>query len=408
MALRGVYLIGLTFIVGALAVGACSESADNGKRGDPGGNARYGADYIGYKNAKTASAAGEGDSAPAGSTGSTGTGGGSSTTGVGGGASLPGGAGMGGLGAGGSGGSGDIGGIGGGGEAGAPSAGGAAGEPATADFQTLSWTDPERGPAPAENPFFVAGEVSTSTFSIDADTGSYTLTRSTLANGELPPRDVVRIEEFLNYFHFHYAEPEPDVPLSLYTEIGACPWNPERDLVMIGVQGQELKLEDQPPLNLVFLMDVSGSMAAANKLPLLKSGFRMLARQLREQDRVSLVTYAGNEAVVLDGAKGSDHETIDVALANLEAGGSTNGEGGLQKAYELAAQYFIQGGTNRVLLGTDGDFNVGISDVEELKAFIAQKRDTGVFLLLSSTTREMRARPHADRRGARSARPRRS
>lgn len=238
----------------------------------------------------------------------------------------------------------------------------------------------ESPPAVPENPFFATADEPTSTFALDADTGAYTLARAALNAGKLPDPKSVRIEEFLNYFHFHYAQPEGDVPFALYTELSDCPWNPERKLLMIGVQGQEVKLVDQPPANLVFLLDVSGSMAEANKLPLLKKGFRMLAGQLRPQDRVSIVTYAGNEQVVLEGAHGDDREEILASLDRLEAGGSTNGEGGIQRAYQLAETHFVKGGNNRVLLATDGDFNVGLNSTEELVELISEKRDSGVFL----------------------------
>ena len=231
-----------------------------------------------------------------------------------------------------------------------------------------------------ENPFWATAQAPTSTFSIDADSGSYTLARASIRDGVLPDPEHVRVEEFLNYFHFHYAEPAEGRPLALYTELGACPWNPSRELLLLGVQGQEVAIEDQPPANLVYLLDVSGSMADANKLPLLKRGFRMLSRQLRPEDRVSIVTYAGSEAVVVDGVSGAEKAIIDDALAALQSGGSTNGQGGIQKAYELAQKHYIDGGTNRVLLATDGDFNVGLSDPDELATFIATKRETGVFL----------------------------
>jgi Ca-activated chloride channel family protein len=239
-------------------------------------------------------------------------------------------------------------------------------------------------PGPAgkvlENPFFSTDKEPTSTFGLDGDTGAYTLARGAINAGKLPRPELVRIEEFLNYFHFHYAQPQGDVPFSLYTELADCPWNSQRKLIMLGVQGQEVKLEDQPAANLVFLIDVSGSMDDPSKLPLLKKAFRMLANQTRAQDRVSIVTYAGNEQIVLVGAHGDEHERIVKAIDDLESGGSTNGAGGIQAAYDLAQQQFIKGGNNRVLLATDGDFNVGISTTDELVDFIAQKRDSGVFL----------------------------
>jgi Ca-activated chloride channel homolog len=239
---------------------------------------------------------------------------------------------------------------------------------------------PPGTPLQPENPFRVAADMPASTFSIDVDTGSYTLARASLNAGFLPDPASVRIEEFLNYFHFHYAQPAAPEPFSVYTELSACPWDPERELLLLGIQGQEVPLVDQPPANLVYLIDVSGSMFPQNRLPLLKSGFRMLTRQLRPQDRVSIVTYAGHESVLLQGVSGADKATILSALDGLEAGGSTNGAGGIQRAYELAEEHFISGGNNRVLLATDGDFNVGLSGAEALSAFIATKRETGVFL----------------------------
>ncbi len=232
-----------------------------------------------------------------------------------------------------------------------------------------------------ENPYFETATVDRSTFSIDVDTGSYSLVRGYLKNGELPPAESVRIEEMINYFHMRYKLPEGDLPFRLYTELSTCPWNPNHKLLMLGVQGQEVALADQPPANLVFLIDVSGSMTwSANKLPLLKKAFRMMASQMRDIDRVAIVTYAGNEALVLDSTPGSDKETIYAAIDNLEGGGSTNGSGGIQLAYEVATENFLTDGNNRVILATDGDFNVGITDRNELVNFIATKRDTGVFL----------------------------
>jgi Ca-activated chloride channel homolog len=231
-----------------------------------------------------------------------------------------------------------------------------------------------------ENPFHLTREEATSTFAIDVDTGSYTLSRASIAAGHLPDPKSVRSEEFVNYFHFHYAEPSGDAPFSLYTELGACPWNEKRKLLLLGIQGQEVALKDQPPANLVFLIDVSGSMNDPAKLPLLKKGFRMLTSQLRAQDRVAIVTYAGHESVALTSTPGDQKELILAAIDRLESGGSTNGAGGIQKAYELAQQSFFEHGNNRVILATDGDFNVGLSQTDALKAFIATKRATGIYL----------------------------
>jgi hypothetical protein len=231
-----------------------------------------------------------------------------------------------------------------------------------------------------ENPFRVTENMPASTFSIDVDTGSYTLARAALNQGVLPAPSTVRVEEFVNYFHMNYAQPEGDVPFSLYSEVGACPWDPNHKLLMVGIQGQEVPIVDQPAANLVFLLDVSGSMAEPNKLPLLQKGFRMLARQLRPKDKVSIVTYAGSNRVLLEGVAGDQTETILAAIDSLSSGGSTAGAAGIQRAYEIAEAQFIDGGNNRVMLATDGDFNVGISSVPELTTFIASKRDTGVFL----------------------------
>lgn len=231
-----------------------------------------------------------------------------------------------------------------------------------------------------ENPYFETAAVDRSTFSIDVDTGSYSLVRGYLKNGELPPAGSVRIEEMVNYFHMRYKQPEGDTPFRLYTELSTCPWNLKHKLLMLGVQGQEVALADQPPANLVFLIDVSGSMSDPNKLPLLKKAFRMMASQMRDIDRVAIVTYAGNEALALDSTPGSEKEKIYEVLDGLESAGSTNGAGGIQLAYEIATENFLPDGNNRVILATDGDFNVGITDQNELVDFIATKRDTGVFL----------------------------
>jgi Ca-activated chloride channel homolog len=229
-----------------------------------------------------------------------------------------------------------------------------------------------------ENPFRAAAEMPASTFSIDVDTASYSMARAAIAAGRLPERKSVRVEEFINYFHLHYAQPAAEHPFSVYTELGTCPWNTQNQLLLVGIQGQEVPLVDQPAANLVFLIDVSGSMS--EELPLLKSGFRMMARQLRSIDKVSIVTYAGSNQVLLEGASGADQQAILSALDALQSGGSTAGEAGIRRAYELAEAHFIPGGNNRVLLASDGDFNVGISDPEALKQFISTKRPSGVFL----------------------------
>jgi Ca-activated chloride channel homolog len=251
---------------------------------------------------------------------------------------------------------------------------------------TLRQELPTPAPAPnaavlqPENPFRITESMPASTFAIDVDTGSYTLARAALNQGALPNPSTVRIEEFINYFHLHYAQPAGDVPFSVYSELGECPWDATHQLMLVGIQGQEVPLETQPAANLVFLLDVSGSMNEPAKLPLLKKGFRMLTRLLRPIDKVSIVTYAGADRVVLEGVSGDQKDTINAALDQLTAGGSTNGEGGINRAYAIAQEQFIQGGNNRVILATDGDFNVGLSATEDLAQFISTKRDSGVFL----------------------------
>ncbi len=230
----------------------------------------------------------------------------------------------------------------------------------------------------SENPFYRTSEMPTNTFSIDVDTASYTLVRQHLTNGELPDPTNVRLEEMINYFNYNYEVPTGDDPFTVYTEMADCPWNPGHKLVMIGMRGQQIEMDEQPPANLVYLLDVSGSMS--EELWLIKPAFRMLTNQLRPEDTLSIVTYAGREAVVLDGGTGADREAIIEAIDALESGGSTNGAGGIQAAYELAERHFIPGGNNRVILATDGDFNVGISSDDELVALIEEQAETGVFL----------------------------
>ncbi|WP_293116791.1 VWA domain-containing protein [Moorena sp. SIO4G3] len=219
-----------------------------------------------------------------------------------------------------------------------------------------------------------------STFAIDVDTASYSNLRRFLNNGQLPPTDAIRIEELINYFNYDYPEPESDRPFSITTEISQAPWNPTHQLVHIGIQGEKMAIEDLPPSNLVFLLDVSGSMNNPNKLPLLKDAFRMLVNELREEDQVSIVVYAGAAGVVLAPTPGNEKDKILTAIENLNAGGSTAGGAGIQLAYKLAQNNFIKSGNNRVILATDGDFNVGVSSDSELVKLIEQKRKKGVFL----------------------------
>ncbi len=234
-----------------------------------------------------------------------------------------------------------------------------------------------------EKGFLSAAEQPLSTFSADVDTASYSNLRRMILDGyELDwiPADSVRIEEMLNYFDYDYNGPRAGEPFGVNTEIAQCPWNEDSYVMMVGLQTEEVDFSDAAPSNLVFLIDVSGSMYSEDKLPLLQKSFAMLATNLTEKDRVSIVTYAGDDRIVLQGARGNDTQTIVDALDNLEASGSTNGSAGISTAYELAEEYFIEGGNNRVILATDGDLNVGLTSEDELEWLITQKRETGVFL----------------------------
>lgn len=219
-----------------------------------------------------------------------------------------------------------------------------------------------------------------STFSVDVDAASYGNVRRFITSGQLPPADAVRIEELINYFDYDYPDPRGKHPFSITTEVAACPWNRGHKLVHIGLQGERIAVENLPPSNLVFLIDVSGSMNTPDKLPLLKSSFRMLVDQLRRQDRVAIVVYAGAAGLVLPSTCGSDKEQILCAIDRLEAGGSTAGGAGIQLAYQLAQESFLEDGNNRVILATDGDFNVGASSDGDMVRLIEEKRRSGVFL----------------------------
>ena len=232
----------------------------------------------------------------------------------------------------------------------------------------------------AGNPVHAVAETPVSTFSIDVDTGSYANVRRFLNGGQLPPQDAVRLEELVNYFPYAYPLPKGDVPFGVHTELAATPWNPESRLLRIAIKASDLRVDELPPANLVFLVDVSGSMDRRDGLPMVQSTLKLLVEQLRAQDKVSLVVYAGSSSVVLQPTSGSDKAKIRAAIDQLTAGGSTAGESGIQLAYQQAQQGFIDGGINRILLATDGDFNVGISDFETLKQLAADKRKTGVSL----------------------------
>lgn len=219
-----------------------------------------------------------------------------------------------------------------------------------------------------------------STFSVDVDTASYSIVRRMLSSGRLPPPDAVRIEELLNYFRYDYPDPEGADPVSITTEVSGCPWNQAHRLVQIGLQARRPEQGKTPPRNLVFLLDVSGSMSPADRLPLVRSAMNLLVDQLTEKDSVAIVVYAGAAGLVLPPTRGDERGKIRQAIGQLEAGGSTNGGQGIELAYRIAQEGFIQGGVNRVILATDGDFNVGVSSRGDLVRLIEEKRKTGVFL----------------------------
>ena len=219
-----------------------------------------------------------------------------------------------------------------------------------------------------------------STFSIDVDNTSYSNVRRYLNQGQLPPKDAVRVEEMINYFTYDYPEPEGEHPFSITTELGTCPWNEDNYLMRVGLKGKSIDKSDLPPSNLVFLIDVSGSMSPDNKLPLLKKAFALLVNELRPEDRVAIVVYAGAAGEVLDSTPGNKKEKIREALDNLQAGGSTAGGAGLKLAYRIARENFIKSGNNRIILATDGDFNIGVSSTSEMERLVEQERESGIFI----------------------------
>lgn len=231
-----------------------------------------------------------------------------------------------------------------------------------------------------ENRFHRATQEPQSTFSIDVDAASYSNLRRFINNGQKPPEDAVRIEEMINYFDYEYPEPTGKHPFSITTEVSDCPWQPKHRLVHIGLQGKHTPTENLPAANLVFLIDVSGSMNAANKLPLVQTSFKLLADQLRPQDRVAIVVYAGAAGLVLEPTTGNNKTKIKEAIDKLEAGGSTAGGEGIRLAYKTAKEHFIKGGNNRVILASDGDFNVGVSSDGELVRIVEEERKSGVYL----------------------------
>lgn len=233
-----------------------------------------------------------------------------------------------------------------------------------------------------ENIFHDALRNPLSTFSIDVDAASYSNMRRFLNNGQRPPKDAVRIEELINYFDYDYNQPKDEHPFNIITEISSAPWNKQHKLVHIGLQGKRIATENLPASNLVFLIDVSGSMDEPNKLPLLKSSFKMLVNELRPQDYVSIVVYAGAAGVVLEPTSGNEKKKIIEALDRLEAGGSTAGGAGIKLAYAMAHKHFKQGGNNRVILATDGDFNIGESSNAAMEQLIEKEKQGGVFLTI--------------------------
>ena len=231
------------------------------------------------------------------------------------------------------------------------------------------------------NGVFQAVTTPLSTFSVDVDTGSYANVRSYLSMGQKPPKDAVREEAFINYFDYNYRVPEDkSQPFATFTELAPAPWSDERHILRIGLQGYDLPVSERKPSNLVFLVDVSGSMHDKNKLPLLVQSLTMMVKQLSARDTVSLVTYAGNTELVLSPTKGNEKQTIIDALQKLQAGGGTHGESGIKMAYQAAKKAFIKGGVNRIILATDGDFNVGTTNIDALKEMIADKRKQGISL----------------------------
>ena len=231
-----------------------------------------------------------------------------------------------------------------------------------------------------ENEFKDTVKEPLSTFSIDVDTASYSNMRRFITQNKLPPKDSVRIEELINYFSYDYPIPEDGVPFSRSMEVAECPWNKDNWLAKVGLQGYKIETEELPPMNLVFLLDVSGSMSSHQKLPLLKTAMGMLTQELRASDTVSIVVYAGAAGLVLPPTAGNNKEKILGAFNSLNAGGSTNGGEGIELAYSVAAQNFIPNGINRVVLATDGDFNVGFSNEGDLVRLIEEKRKSGIFL----------------------------
>lgn len=231
-----------------------------------------------------------------------------------------------------------------------------------------------------ENPFIMVSEQPVSTFSVDADGGAYANMRRFMNLGQTPPKAAVRIEEFINYFTFNYPEPAGNENIAVNSEIAVCPWNTDHHLIRIGMKAKSIPENQLPNSNFVFLIDVSGSMSSPEKLELLKSGFKLMTDQLRDNDKVAIVTYAGDAALLLNSTNGDEKTKIKNAISKLGAGGSTAGAKGLITAYEIALENFIPNGNNRIIIGSDGDFNVGPSSTDELIKLIEEKRKSGVYI----------------------------
>ena len=241
-------------------------------------------------------------------------------------------------------------------------------------------TDNEDYGVLVENEFESPKQSPLSTFSIDVDNASYTNIRRFINNGQKVPKDAVRVEEMVNFFKYNYSQPKDNHPFAIHTEYSDCPWNENHKLLKIGLQGKDISTDNLPNSNFVFLIDVSGSMSSQNKLPLLKESMKVLVNQMRKEDKVAIVVYAGAAGLVLPPTTGDKKETIINAFDNLQAGGSTAGGAGIQLAYKIAQENFIKGGNNRVILATDGDFNVGASSDNDMERLIEEKRKSGVFL----------------------------
>ena len=248
------------------------------------------------------------------------------------------------------------------------------------DMESLPDSYDEKYKDYEENPFVKVAEQPVSTFSVDADGGSYANMRRYLYLGQTPPKASVRIEEYINYFTFDYPEPVNGENVSLNSELSSCPWNTDHYLMRIGMKGKTIPDNELPNSNYVFLIDVSGSMNSPDKLGILKTGFKTMVDNLKDQDRIAIVTYAGEAGVLLPSTMGDEKDKIKEAIEKLGAGGSTAGAAGIQTAYEIASDNFIQSGNNRVILGSDGDFNVGPSSTEALIELIEEKRESGIYL----------------------------